>query len=81
MKAKAFGYAKKQISDEGLLALSEVSFVGSPAELRRIAAFLVKSAEDIEKYGENFSHNHLRHEKDLRPWNNESVDVIVARGQ
>lgn len=61
--------------------MSEVSFVASPAELRRIAAFLVKSANDLEKQGSKFGHNHLSAEKDLHPWSKESVDVIVARGE
>jgi len=80
MKAKAFGYAKKRLSEEGLLAMSEVSFVASPAELKRIAAFLVKCAEDMERHGPKFGHNHLSAEKDLHPWSKDSVDVIVARG-
>lgn len=81
MKAKAFGYAKRQLSGEGLLAMREVSFVASPAELRRIAAFLVQSAEDIEKHASEFGHNHLSAERDLHPWPQDTVDVIVSRGE
>ena len=81
MKAKAFGYAKKRLSKDGLLAMKEVSFVASPTELRRIAAFLVKSAEELEKHGSKFGHNHLSAEKDLHPWSDESIDVIVLRSE
>jgi hypothetical protein len=81
MNAKVFGRAKKQLSKDGLLAMSEVTFTGSPAELRRIAEFIAKSAEAVEKHGQKFSHSHLRDEKDLAPWVADSVDVIVARSQ
>jgi hypothetical protein len=80
MKVRAFGYAREQLSKEGLLEMREVAFVGSPTELKRIAAFLVKSADEIEQRGAKFSHNHLQDEDDLRPWFDEGVDVIVARG-
>ena len=79
MSAKVFGRSKKKASKDGLLSMSEITFEGSPAELRRIAAFIAKSAAEIEKYGEKFGHNHLRDEKDLAHWTDDSVDVIVAR--
>ncbi len=79
MKAKIYGYAKKELSEEGLLEMREITLVGPPADLRRIAAFLVKSAEEMEVHGDKFGHNHLQDEKDLRPWSDESTDVIVAQ--
>jgi hypothetical protein len=78
MKTTAFGYAKNR-DEETPLHLSEVSFVSPPAELRRIAAFLVKAAKEMEQHGAGFGHSHLRDEVDLKPWADEALDVIVAR--
>ena len=81
MNAKAFGRSKKKVSKDGLLAMSEVTFACSPDELRRIAKFIAKSADEIEKQGDKFGHRHLRDEKDLAQWGADSVDIIVVRPQ
>ena len=78
MKTTVFGYAKDR-DEATLLQLGEVSFVSSPVELRRIAAFLMKAAEEMEQHGARFGHSHLRDEIDLKPWSDDGVDVIVAR--
>jgi hypothetical protein len=80
VKAKAFGRSKRKASPDGLLSMSEITLVGSPAELRRIAEFITKAAGELEKHGESFGHCHLQDEGDLRPWSDEGVDVIIARG-
>jgi len=81
MTTKAFGRAKKKASKDGLLEMSEITFVGSPADLRKIAAFIVKSAAELERHGKEFGHNHLRDERDLGPWTDEGVDVIITQAQ
>jgi hypothetical protein len=79
MKARAFGHSKEETPKEGPIELSEVTLIGSPDELRRIASFIQKSADEIEKHGDKFGHNHLQDEEDLKPWFYQGVDVIVAR--
>jgi hypothetical protein len=81
MKTKVFGRSKKKVSKDGLMEMSEVTFVGSPADLRMIAAFLTRSAEEIEKHGKSFGHNHLRDEKAFASWPDDGVDVIVTQSQ
>jgi hypothetical protein len=81
MSVNIYGRSKKKVSTDGLLALSEVTFACSPAELRRVSAFIAKCADAIEKHGNKFGHSHLSDEKDLSPWNVDSVDVIVVRPQ
>jgi hypothetical protein len=79
MKSTAFGYSKRKVSDQGLLELSEVTFAATPSEFRRISAFLSKCADEIDRQGANFGHSHLQDEKDLKPWDDDAVDVIVVR--
>ncbi len=79
MKTKVFGRSKKKASKDGLMEMSEITFEGSPTELRAIAAFLTRSADELEKHGKNFGHNHLKDEKHPAPWSSDAVDVIVAQ--
>ncbi|HVZ65106.1 MAG TPA: hypothetical protein VG936_11090 [Lacunisphaera sp.] len=78
MKLAIYGRAKKKASADGLLLLSEATFVASPRELRRVAAFLSKEADMIEQHGSKFGHDHLRDEPDLRQWSPSASGVIVA---
>jgi hypothetical protein len=57
--------------------LTEVTVVADPAVLRRIAAHLLLSADEIERHGELFDHLHLRDE--WSEWDEEDADIIVAR--
>jgi hypothetical protein len=77
MKLNAYGRGKV-ISEDGLFQLTEVSFAGTPDELRRVARFLVETAAIKEKVGAKFGHRHLQDEKTLQPWNRECVDVIAT---
>jgi hypothetical protein len=79
MKPTAFGYSRKTVNEHGLHELSEVTVVATPSELRRIAAFLCSSADEMEKLGPKFGHNHLQDERDLkRNWDDSAIDVIVT---
>jgi hypothetical protein len=58
---KIYGY-----SDQGLPAgriepgaLAEITLVAGPAELREIAAFLSAAAENMERMGDSYIHEHL----------------------
>lgn len=56
----AFGYKKAVVNEQyGLLELSEVSLEFNPADLRRIAAFLLHHAEMIESSSWHSDHAHL----------------------
>lgn len=74
---KAYGYSPNVPASGGPLPLSEVSFVGDPATLREVAAFLLHSADEMERHGEAFGHEHLCDTWD--GWQPGSADVIVAR--
>lgn len=56
MGIKFWGYPKR--ADEAV-ELSEVTLMASPKQLREIAAFLLYAAEDIERHGINWEHEHL----------------------
>jgi hypothetical protein len=73
---KAHGYAKKQVSAEGLLQLREVTFSGSVASLRDIARFIAQAADEKEKRSVQFSHMHIR---EICPeWLERWPDIIVS---
>lgn len=76
---KVFGRIHRHCSDDGLVELSEATFVGSPDALRQIAAFLSHAAQQLEQRGERFSHAHIQDE--VESWGShesEWPDVIVA---
>lgn len=54
-----FGYAAKKVNAYGLLELREVTFHGTPADLREIASFLVDAANEMELDEHPISHRHL----------------------
>jgi hypothetical protein len=74
---KAYGYAKKTISDKGLLEMGEVTFTGSPSSIREIARFLMAAADEIEKHQGRFDHAHMG--EGCESWLDEWPDIIVAR--
>lgn len=58
---KLYGYTVEEAQTKGVIpsTLAEVTLVASPAELRRIAAFLSSAAANMEKMGRTYSHEHL----------------------
>jgi len=74
---RAFGYAKKSISDGGLLEMGEVTFAGSSSTIREIARFLMAAADEIEKRQDRFDHAHIGDV--CEGWQDEWPDIIVAR--
>ncbi len=71
---KGFGYRR---DDDVLpvMELSEMTFTGTPDEIRRIAHFLEWAADEMERLSAKFGHRHLRDK--WRKWNKKHVDVIV----
>ena len=73
-----YGYSDKIVNEEyGLLLMREVSFAMNPAQLRLIATFLVRAAEQLES-GQTFLHRHI--EELVPEWRttNPQVDLIVV---
>ena len=58
---KLYGYAagKAHAGDLAPSALAEVTLLATPAELRKIAAFLNAAAARMEVMGREYSHEHL----------------------
>lgn len=73
---KAHGYTTDNLEAEIPSELTEVTFTGKPDELRKIAAFLILAADEIETMTD-FNHVHLS-SKD-KSWSDDFVDVIVCK--
>ena len=53
----------------------EVSMKFKPDELRIIGNFLLKEADEIEKWGKDFGHTHLQYA--WKEWTNDFPDFVV----
>ncbi|RYY82935.1 MAG: hypothetical protein EOO15_22230 [Chitinophagaceae bacterium] len=58
---KFYGYTDAGLEEQQPtpLQLSEVTLSASPSELRSIAKFLMRAAEEIEQLGNEWEHEHL----------------------
>jgi hypothetical protein len=58
---KIYGYPDRGLPAEAVVpdSLAEITLAASPAELRRIAEFLVNGAATMERKGSKYSHEHL----------------------
>ena len=58
---KIYGYSESDLPIEEIVpdSLAEITLVASPAELRRIAEFLLEGAATMERMGATYSHEHL----------------------
>jgi hypothetical protein len=55
-----YGYAMKELGEDGLLEMKEITFEASAYTLREIALFLTQMAEFMERGGfVNCSHRHI----------------------
>jgi hypothetical protein len=61
MSIKFYGYTDAGLAEQQStpLQLSEVTLSASPSELRSIAKFLMRAAEEIEQLGTEWEHEHL----------------------
>jgi len=73
---KIFGYKKTEVNDYGLLELNEITFQGSPEQLRTIAKFLLEVAESIEMNPGKFDHDHISFNNPN--WNDDYPEIVVA---
>lgn len=59
--------------------LAEINLFATPAELRRIASFLNKAADTMQRMGANYGHEHL---SDRQPGFDDSPHfVVIASGR
>jgi hypothetical protein len=58
---KLYGYTQKarKADSNSPEKMAEVTLVASPAQLRKIAAFIENAAREMEEMGDTFSHVHL----------------------
>lgn len=64
---KLYGYAES-IDSSRVVALDEVTLVGDPALLRRVAKFLLHAADEMERHDKAFGHEHLQDfDQDISP--------------
>jgi hypothetical protein len=58
---KIYGYKDEGLSPEDIVPseLAEITLEASSDELRKIAKFIEAAAEEMEKRGKNYSHEHL----------------------
>lgn len=56
-----YGYSNQGLPIEEIRPeeLAEITLVASPTELRKIAAFLISAADNMERMGISYSHEHL----------------------
>ena len=75
---KLYGYTERPgaFNAESPDTLSEATLVASPAELRRIAEFLISAANTMEEVGDRYDHQHLSdHDRSFRT----SPQFVVCR--
>ncbi len=77
---KLYGYVAgtRELADAQPKALDEVTLVASPAELRKIAAFIEAAAISMEKMGGSYDHEHL---SDKNPSFSGSPHFVISRSQ
>jgi uncharacterized protein YacL (UPF0231 family) len=61
MKLSGYGYKDENqpIELTDFLELAEISLFATPEEIRKIASFLNASADNMEKMGNHYDHEHL----------------------
>jgi hypothetical protein len=59
MKLYGYKFQEPPIEDIEIDELSDVTLAAKPDELRRIARFLEVAADEMERMGKDYSHEHL----------------------
>ena len=74
---KLYGYAANEDLADKLLELDEITIQAKSEFLRRIADFITKSADLIDKHGANFGHEHLKDFLKDVEW--DGPDIIISK--
>ncbi len=75
MTLRFYGY-RANADETSPSALSEVTFVASPDTLRRLSDFFRFVADEMDRHGESFGHEHF---EDFERAMKLSVSLVVAR--
>jgi hypothetical protein len=74
---KIFGYEKACVCNDKLLELTEITIQADSDKLRRIAQFVLETADILDKHGSKFGHEHL---KDFfKGVDLEDPDIIISK--
>lgn len=76
MKLGGYSVEDRDADEVRFVELAEVSVSASPAELRRIAAFLSDAADTMERMGATYDHEHL---SDRQSGFDDSPHFVVVR--
>lgn len=73
---RIFGYSSDEYMKEPTAPreLAEITLVTTPEEARKIAAFLLRAADEMDRMGPDYSHIHL---SDKQPGFDDSPHVTV----
>ncbi|MEG3790644.1 hypothetical protein V1318_11000 [Lysobacter sp. CCNWLW3] len=74
MKLGGYSVEDRDADEVRFIELAEISLSASPAELRRIAAFLTDAADNMERMGATYDHEHL---SDRQPGFDDSPHFVV----
>lgn len=76
---KIYGYKDEGLSIEEIVPfeLAEITLQASPRELRLIASFLESAADEMERMGKEYDHEHLA---DKEPFFKDSPHFVVTSG-
>ncbi|OGV59047.1 MAG: hypothetical protein A2283_03650 [Lentisphaerae bacterium RIFOXYA12_FULL_48_11] len=72
---KIFGYVKNS-NDEKIVEMEEITIQASPADLKKVAKFILKSAELMSEHGDDFGHEHF---KDSYKIGKNFPEIIVSK--
>ncbi|WP_123646525.1 Imm32 family immunity protein [Lysobacter enzymogenes] len=74
---KICGYRESHRSDQDVRPewMEEITLLATPAELRRIAAFLAAAADEMDRVGPDYGHEHLC---DNQPGFDDSPQLVVV---
>lgn len=73
---KLFGYQNRQVNDDGLLEMKEITFYGKPEQLRLVADSLRSAADFIEAHPGKHDHDHISFNE--AGWDDEYPEIVVA---
>ena len=71
-----YGFAKDPTIDK-LLKMKEVTVAADPESLRALARFIDYVADEMDKHGERFGHEHMRDHPSA--WKEGYPDIIITK--
>ncbi|MGH8080182.1 MAG: Imm32 family immunity protein [Lysobacter sp.] len=76
MRLRGYSVEDQDVDDVRFVELAEISLSADPTELRRIAAFLNDAADNMERMGDTYDHEHL---SDRQSGFDDSPHLVVLR--